>query len=72
MEENCRESQDCTRVVALIKKKRTAVHLNYISNLICLKEKKGNGKGTAIPLQAWTGLEGSRMLRLSDFKTICT
>jgi len=27
-------------------------------------------KGKAIPLQAWTGLEGSRRLRLSDFKTV--
>ena len=26
--------------------------------------------GKAIPLQAWAGPEGSRMLRLSDFKTI--
>jgi len=25
-----------------------------------------------IPLQAWTGPEGSRMLRLPDFKTIGT
>ena len=30
------------------------------------------GKGTAIPLQAWTGPEGSRRLRLLDFKKICT
>ena len=29
-------------------------------------------KGKAIPLQAWTGPEGSRRLRLSDFKTIAT
>jgi len=29
-------------------------------------------KGKAIPLQAWTGLEGSRRLRLSDFKTVGT
>jgi len=29
-------------------------------------------KGKAIPLQAWTGPEGSRMLRLPDFKTIDT
>jgi len=29
-------------------------------------------KGKAIPLQAWTGPEGSRRMRLSDFKTICT
>ena len=27
-------------------------------------------KGEAIPLQAWTGPEGSRRLRLPDFKTI--
>jgi hypothetical protein len=30
------------------------------------------GKGKAIPLQALTGPEGSRRLRLSDFKTIGT
>jgi hypothetical protein len=29
-----------------------------------------NGKDKAIPLQAWTGLEVSRNLRLPDFKTI--
>jgi len=28
------------------------------------------GKGKAIPLQAWTGPEGSRRLRPPDFKTI--
>jgi hypothetical protein len=30
------------------------------------------GKGKAIPLQALTGLEGSRRLRLPDFKTVGT
>ena len=30
------------------------------------------GKGKAIPLQAWTGPEGSRRLRHPDFKTIGT
>jgi len=30
------------------------------------------GKGKAIPLQAWSGPEGSRRLRLPDFKTIGT
>jgi len=30
------------------------------------------GKVKAIPLQAWTGLEGARRLRLIDFKTIGT
>ena len=29
-------------------------------------------KGKAIPLQAWTGPEGSRKLRLPDFKTFGT
>ena len=29
-------------------------------------------KGNAIPLQAWTGPEGSRRLRIPDFKTIGT
>jgi hypothetical protein len=29
-------------------------------------------KGKTIPLHAWTGPEGSRRLRLPDFKTICT
>jgi len=30
------------------------------------------GKGKAIPVQAWTDPEGSRRLRLPDFKTIST
>jgi len=29
-------------------------------------------KGTAIPVQAWTGPKGFRRLRLPDFKTIVT
>jgi hypothetical protein len=33
---------------------------------------KGKGKGKAIPLQAWTGPEGSRRLRFPDVKTIGT
>jgi hypothetical protein len=32
----------------------------------------GKGKGKAIPLHAWTDPEGSRRLRLPDFKTIRT
>jgi hypothetical protein len=32
----------------------------------------GKGKGKVNPLQVWTGLEGSRRLRLPDFKTIGT
>ena len=33
---------------------------------------KSKGKGKAIPLQAWTGPEGSRKFRLPDFKTVGT
>ena len=29
----------------------------------------GKGKGKAVPLLAWSGLEGSRKLRFSDFMT---
>jgi hypothetical protein len=32
----------------------------------------GKVKGKAIPLQAWTGPEGSRRLRLPDFKIFVT
>jgi len=33
---------------------------------------KGKRKDKAIPLQVWTGLEGSRRMRFPDFKTIGT
>jgi len=33
---------------------------------------KGKRKNKATPLQDWTGPEGSRRLRLPDFKTIGT
>jgi hypothetical protein len=33
---------------------------------------KGKGKGKTIPLQAWTAPEGSRRLRIPDYKTIGT
>jgi hypothetical protein len=36
------------------------------------RKRKRKGKGKAITLQAWTGPEGSRTLRLPDFKTIRT
>jgi hypothetical protein len=31
--------------------------------------KKGKGKGKAVPLQAWSGPEGSKKLRFPDFMT---
>ena len=33
---------------------------------------RGKNKGIVLQLQAWTGPEVSRMLRLTDFKTIGT
>ena len=36
------------------------------------KNTVSRNKGKAVPLQAWTGREGSRRLRLPDFKTIGT
>jgi len=39
---------------------------------MCNAQLKGKGKDKAIPLQPWTGPEGSRRLRLPDFKTIGT
>jgi hypothetical protein len=46
----------------------SAVDIRAVRDVSC----KGKGKGKSIPLQAWTGPEGSRRLRLTDFKTIGT
>jgi hypothetical protein len=49
-----------------------------VRTIFCIKKNSGHasyqtkGKGKAIPLQALTGPEGSRRLRLPDFKTIGT
>jgi len=37
-----------------------------------MRDRDCKGEGKAIPLQAWTGPEDSRRLRLPDFKTIGT
>jgi hypothetical protein len=49
----------------------------YVGKIIILinqytRYEHKNIKGKAIPLQAWGGPEGSRRLRLPDFKTIDT
>jgi hypothetical protein len=36
------------------------------------RPRRYKGKGKATPLQAWTGLEGSRRLRFPDLKIIGT
>ena len=67
-------------------KHRIAVMLYvYLRNMVCFgyvianalsegdnKLKKNVKKGTAIPLQVWTGPEGSRSLRLPDCKAVGT
>jgi len=50
-------------------------HKFYFKTLQCctvIIHENVKGKGKAIPLQAWTGPEGSRRLRLPDFKTLGT
>jgi hypothetical protein len=49
-----------------------AVTFIIIILVITFMHGKGNGKDKAILLQAWTGPEGSRRLRLPDFKTVST
>jgi hypothetical protein len=44
----------------------------YGSSAIYIEDDKKKAKGKAIPLQALTGPEGSRRLRLPDFKTFGT
>jgi hypothetical protein len=44
----------------------TGNNIFYTKNIVVFNSK---GKGKAVPLQAWSGLEGSRKLRLSDFMT---
>jgi len=45
-------------------------HMHASTEKRCINQIYGIGK--AIPLQAWTGPEGSRRLRLPDFKTVGT
>jgi hypothetical protein len=41
-----------------------------LRTVLCPNKEKVKGK--AVPLQAWRGPEGSRRLKLPDFKTIST
>ena len=44
----------------------------FSSVLACESTVLRRSKSKVIPLQAWTGREGSRRLRLPDFKTVGT
>jgi len=50
--------------------KNLEAHPNPLLEPLVQTINTGKGKGKAFPLQAWTGSEGSRSLRLLDFKTI--
>jgi hypothetical protein len=52
--------------------KPTSVISPYFVDFIFWLKASGKGKGKAIPLQAWTGPEGSRRLSLPEFKTVVT
>jgi hypothetical protein len=54
-----------------VKKERKKERMNELEH-IKFYWHRYKGKGKAIPIQAWTGSEGSRRLRLPDFKTIGT
>ncbi len=42
----------------------------YTETSAVVRVKHRHNKGKAIPLQAWTGPEGSRRLRFPDFMTV--
>jgi len=62
VERNRKAGQNPPRVVAPFEEEETGGTASY---LVSKKVKQS-------PLQAWTGPEGSRRLRLSDFKTFGT
>jgi hypothetical protein len=47
----------------------TSRHNGYFRVSLYLKVNAGIMEGTAVPLQAWSGTEGSRKLRFSDYMT---
>jgi hypothetical protein len=50
-----------------MKHSKISVERKYSTVFTAAINTSGKGKGKAIPLQAWTGPEGSRRLRLPDF-----
>ena len=45
------------------------IHIAFLLGTVCYKIEEQEGKGKAVPLQAWSGTEGSRKLRFPDFMT---
>jgi len=59
------ENDQVSKLIGLVQLLVVAVMLMLLLLMMIVK-------GKAIPLQVWTGLEGSRRLTLPDFKTIST
>jgi len=53
------------------KKKFCTSQLHFLLQKLMVTVKV-KGKGKTIPIQAWTGPEGTKRLRLPDFKTVIT
>jgi hypothetical protein len=60
-------SPDIDEIPAGCRRLRPEIHDFHVIHFSPCK-----GKGKAIPLQAWTGPEGSRRLRFPDFQTVGT
>jgi hypothetical protein len=60
--------------MVVIKPRRLWILVNIMAgrDICCTDDAALCGKGKAILLQAWTGPEVSRRLRLPDFKTVGT
>ena len=60
------------RVTSRNQSQEKTVSVNPSANRIVVIHFSLFSRGKAIPLQAWTGPEGSRRLKLVDFKTVGT
>ena len=64
----CGQTSDM-KILRLVSHNFTTAVPTHLKKLIAIIKKL---KGKVIPLQAWTGPDGSRRLRLPDFKTVGT
>ena len=48
---------------------KSALFIIYPATYLIIPQIKVKGKGKAVPLQAWSGSEGSRKLKFPDFMT---
>jgi hypothetical protein len=58
-------------IITIMTNKFISIHYVLINNTQ-IQNKYTKSKDKAVPFQAWTGPEGSRSLRLPDFKTVGT